>query len=38
MQGRVQDFFKEGVASMRVRGKHPRAKGVGEGGFGGYNV
>ena len=23
---------------MRVRGKHPRAKGVEEGGFGGYNV
>ena len=28
-QGRIQDFFKEGVVSMRVQGKHPRAKGMG---------
>ena len=24
-------FFKEGVVSMRVQGKRPRAKGIGEG-------
>ena len=28
-QERIQDFFKEGVVSMRVQGKHPRAKGMG---------
>ena len=31
MQGRIQDFFKEGVVSTRFQGKRPRAKGVGEG-------
>ena len=31
-QGRIQDFFKEGVVSLRVKGKGPRAKGMGEGG------
>ena len=31
LQGRIQDFFKEGVVRMRVQGKHPRAKGMGEG-------
>ena len=25
-------FFKEGVVSLRVKGKRPRAKGMGEGG------
>ena len=35
LRGRIQDFFKEGGASMRVRDKHPRAKGMGEGGVGG---
>ena len=28
-QGRIQDFFKEGVVSMRVQGKHLRAKKMG---------
>ena len=32
VQGRIQDFFKEGVVSLRVEGKRPRAKGMGEGG------
>ena len=31
LQGRIQDFFKEGVVRMRVQGKRPRAKGMGEG-------
>ena len=31
IQGRIQDFFKEGVISMRVQGKRPRAKGTEEG-------
>ena len=35
-QRRIQDFFKEGVV-MRVQGKCPRAKGMGEG-EGGSNV
>ena len=26
MQGRIQDSFKEGVVSMRVQGKRPRAE------------
>ena len=30
-QGRIQDFFKKGVVSMRVQGKRPRGKGMGEG-------
>ena len=29
-QGLIQDFVKEGVVSMRVQGKHPGAKGMGE--------
>ena len=29
-QGRIQDFFKDGVVSMSVQGKHPRAKGTGK--------
>ena len=29
---RIQDFFKEGVVSMRVQRKRPRAKGMGKGG------
>ena len=32
LQGRIHDFFKEGVVSMRVQGKRPRTKGMGEGG------
>ena len=28
-QERIQDFFKEEVVTMRVQGKHPRAKGMG---------
>ena len=35
VQGRIQDFLKEGIVSMRVQGKHPRAKGTGEGVVGG---
>ena len=31
----MQDFFKEGVASVRVQGKRPRVKGMGDGGGGG---
>ena len=27
-QGRIQDYFKEGVVSMRVQGERPRAKGM----------
>ena len=34
-QRRIQDFFKEGAVSVRVQGKHPRAKGMGEWGGGG---
>ena len=30
-QGRIQDFFKEGIVSMRVQGKRPRARGMGKG-------
>ena len=30
-QGRIQDFFKEGVVSLRVQGNCPRAKGMREG-------
>ena len=33
-QGRIQDFFKDGVVSMRVQGKCPRTKGMGKGGGG----
>ena len=28
--GRIQDFFKEGIVSIRVQGKRPRANGMGE--------
>ena len=31
LQMRIQDFFKEGVVSMRVQGKRPRAEEVREG-------
>ena len=34
-QGRIQDFFEEGVVSMRDQGKRPGANGMGEGGVGG---
>ena len=30
-QGRIQDFSKKGVVSMRNQGKRPRGKGMGEG-------
>ena len=30
-QGRIHDFFTEGIVSMRVQGKRPRAKGMREG-------
>ena len=30
-QGWIQDFFKEGVVILRIHGKRPRAKGMGEG-------
>ena len=31
VRGGSRIFFKEGVVSMRVQGKRPRAKGMGEG-------
>ena len=31
IQGRIQDFSKKGVVSMRVQGKRRRGKGMGEG-------
>ena len=31
-QGRIQDFFKEGVVILRIQGKRSKAKGMGEGG------
>ena len=31
LQGRIQDFFKEEVVSMRVQGKRPGAREWGEG-------
>ena len=30
-QGRIQDFFKEGVVILRIQGKRSKAKGTGEG-------
>ena len=30
-KGRIQDYSKEGVVSMRVQGERPRAKGMEEG-------
>ena len=34
----MHDFFNEGVVSMTVQGKRPRAKGMGEGGGGGGGI
>ena len=31
-KGRIQDFFKEGVVSLKVQSKRPKAEGIGEGG------
>ena len=31
LQGRIQDFFKEGVVILRIQGKRSKAKGTGEG-------
>ena len=36
MQGRIQDFFKEGVVNLRVQGKCPKAEGMWE--VGGYGL
>ena len=35
-KGRIQDFFKEGVVSLKVQSKRPKAEGIGEGG--GYGL
>ena len=34
LQWRIRNFFKKGVVSMRAQGKRPRAKGMGEVGWG----